>query len=449
MDLNTIHLGDCLEVLKTLPDESVDSYVSDVPYGLGRDPDPEEILAYLQGEELETGDFKGADWNVPPVTVWEEVYRVLKPGAYLLAFGGSRTFDLISLGIRMAGFKCRDSIFHEFPEVDLPLLQWVTGQGMPKSQNVGLFVDRVLGHKHSAREPLVSTEALKWKDYGTGLKPSCEPILLFRKPFKGTIAANVLKYGTGALNINATRVKHANQEDFEAHKAQVDAVRAKGGVRDGSWKNSSDLSGANEVTAAGRWPANLVMSHSEGCVGEPRQCVEGCPVRVMDEQSGDRPSTLTGRADPNGAHTHPGTALNPNSTFLGERTHLSQVYADSGGASRFFNQFDGVPFRYVAKANRREAGCGEFEVMHPTVKPPGLMRWLVRLVTAPGGIVLDSYCGSGSTLHAAVEEGCQYIGIERDPVSYAEAKRRMDIVHARAAEAASLEEVSNFMSGGE
>lgn len=447
--------------------------MSDVPYGLGnKEPKPEEILAYLQGSALKTGDFMGNDWDIPSVEVWKEAYRVLKPGAYLVSFGGARTFDLISLGIRMAGFECRDSIADNYT-VELPNLQWVTSQGMPKSSNIALNVDKALGHKRSALEEVVTEEAQSWSGYGSGLKPCWEPILVFRKPFKGTLAKNVLEHGTGALNIDASRVKHANKADFEAHKAQVEAIRSKGGVRGNSWKNDSDLSGANEVTTDGRWPANLVFTHSSDCqivgsqevrgkqlaagtiggyqgskdghyvkgtgaqfaesVVEPVwACVEGCPVKALDEQSGERPSMLTGRANPNVTHTHPGTEMNPNSTFLGERTHHSRVYADTGGASRFFAQFDGVPFRYVPKASRKEAGCGEFEVRHPTVKPLKLMRYLVKLVTPPGGTVLDPYCGSGSTLHAAVLEGFNYLGIERDPENYAEAKRRMAIVLDRA-----------------
>lgn len=540
---NRLINGDCLDVLKTVPDNSIDSYVSDVPYGLGsKEPTPEEILAYLQGAVLKTGDFMGADWDIPSVEVWKEVYRVLKPGAYLISFGGTRTFDLISLGIRMAGFECRDTIFNETTEecvsVELPTLQWLYGSGMPKSHNVGKAIDKaqglereVVGHyqlppdharpnknmeqwfqrqseaddrrinyskgmgngKRDITAP-ASEDASKWEGWGSGLKPACEPILLFRKPFKGTLVNNVLTHGTGALNINASRVKHANAADFETHKAQVEAVRNRGGVRGNSWKNASDLSGANEVTADGRWPANLLLTHAPGCKvsQEDPTCVDGCPAKAMDEQSGERPSTLAGRADPNIAHDHPGVLLNPNSTFLGEVTHLSRVYADtggasrffsqfesegpwecvegcpvkaldnqsgilhtnagtitpemegmgygggmgstrtvkadSGGASRFFSQFDGVPFRYIPKASRKEAGCGQFEVQHPTVKPLALMRWLVRLVTPKGGTVLDSYCGSGSTLHAAVLEGFNYLGVERDPVNFEEAERRMKIV---------------------
>lgn len=491
-------------------------------------------------------------------------------------------------------------------------------------------------------------ELTQTKGLGSGLKPAWEPILVFRKPLKGTLASNVLEHGTGALNIDATRVRHASKEDFEAHKKGVDAIREKGGSRDKSWKNSSDLSGANEVTASGRWPSNCLLEHSPLCtkigtkkikgshavvakgesfegrtllsenkhvfgayskekplmshVGldgleetEAWQCVEGCPVKALDAQSGERPSTLTGRADPNDSHKHPGTVMKPNSAFLGERSHLSKVYADNGGAARFFTQLgpdedassgrwpanillehspgceraglkkvkgitggtkppvrkgdvysetgglytpgreqpavsgysgeDGtetveswncvegcpvktlqeqgvesgshaagnktvanqsvsnrrvygtfepfkhnpdyhadeggvdrffsqfeaegsVPFRYVPKANRKEAGCGEFEVEHITVKPLELMRWLVKLVTPKGGIVLDPYAGSGSTCHAAVLEGMHYVGMERHEPSHAEATRRMGIVHSRERERQESEAIFDFAMGG-
>jgi DNA modification methylase len=651
-----------------MPDESIDACVADVPYGLGsKEPSPEDLFMYVLGGTMSTGgDFMGKDWEIPSVAVWKEIFRVLKPGGHVLSFAGSRTADLIGFGLRMAGFESRDSIARCYP-----VLYWTYGSGMPKSHNIGKAIDKKLGktrttvvgikpgheefanrgnnssvvnlsesgplsegfsrpwmkdpeqvekyHRQYAPE---TAQAAEWEGWGSGLKPAAEPILVFRKPLRGTLAHNVMTYGTGGLNIDATRVRHASKEDFETHKAQVDAVREKGGVRGNSWKNDSDLSGANEVKEGGRWPANLLLEHSAACrkVGtqtiaphpqgpdrfqkttggdfseaygnqlaqdEPEvspvwECAEGCPVRAMDDQSGDRPSTLTGRADPNGSHEHPGTEMNPNSTFLGERTHLSKVYADAGGASRFFtqiegetgdsskgrwpanlvlqhaegcvskgakrvkrgsgdikgtepsdstngiygkyskrapnnvgedgfetieawecidgcpvktldeqsgvlksgkdvnptdgpvsgffgqemayyskdanygdeggasrfySQFDGVPFRYIAKANRKEAGCGEFEVQHVTVKPLELMRWLVKLVTHKGGVVLDPYCGSGSTLHAAVLEGMHYIGIERDEASYAEARRRLDIVHAREREKRESDDVFAFAMG--
>lgn len=693
---NKLLHGPCLDLLRELPDECIDSCVSDVPYGLGpKDPTPEQILDYLNGGELDTGgDFMGKRWAIPSVNVWKEIYRVLKPGGYVFVFGGTRTFDLISLGLRMAGFEYRDTVNNL--KVELPNLAWTYGSGMPKSvdvqynvsQKVGLclspdnashvvlpptltpvqseegkasiavglariqpegvpvlltglgkggvssvqmaillsesqggtnsnidwlclstWVDLLEPMKMSITEmeiiqiigskiwnllveqtisanitrrkktrpngckcpalPVVSIssdgsmnredipmlsapEGATLKDFvnrlkgtGSNLKPAWEPILLFRKPFKGTIVDNVLKHGTGALNIDVSRVKHASQKDLEDHKKQVDAVKAKGGKRGKSWKNSSDLSGAEDVKEGGRWPANLLMTHAPGCVhvgtkeenpstesqsstaeyggGSQSiwQCVPGCPVAEMDAQSGNRPSTLTGRADPNQSHAHPGTEFNPNSTFLGERTHHSAVYADSGGASRFFKQFDGVPFRYIPKANRKDAGCGEFEVKHPTLKPVKLMQYLISLVTPPKvfvcphyhdhknrevvprvqepihaqeegagyaeknprqtseettktskmpslqrsdrsgrecsccgslmiekpGIVLDPYCGSGSTCHAAYLEGFRYVGMERDKESWEEACRRMEIVHRIVDEERAVEDLYNEFMG--
>lgn len=558
-----ILLGDCLELLKSLPDSSIEACVTDPPYGLGnKEPGADELFMFVLGGTLDMGgDFMGRDWELPSVAVWREIYRVLKPGGHVIAFGGTRTFDLISFGLRMAGFESRDTIAREFP-----ILQWIQGQGMPKSHNVSVAIDKKLGKKRpvvgtrpiaypdspsgytsvsansTARgnrfcfgetdetsgevghgRPVtaaVSDEAKQWEGWGSGLKPAWEPILVFRKPLKGTLASNVLEHGTGALNIDATRVRHASKEDFEAHKKGVDAIREKGGSRDKSWKNSSDLSGANEVTASGRWPSNCLLEHSPLCtkvgtkkirgshavvakgesfegktllsenkhvfgayskekplmshVGldgleetEAWECAEGCPVKALDDQSGERPSTLTGRADPNDSHQHPGTVMRPNSAFLGERSHLSKVYADNGGAARFFTQLGpdeveggvgrffsqfeaegGVPFRYVPKANRKEAGCGEFEVEHITVKPLELMRWLVRLVTPKGGRVLDPYAGSGSTCHAAVLEGMHYIGIERDEKNHAEATRRLGIVHERERERLESEAVFDFAMGG-
>jgi DNA modification methylase len=595
---NRVLLGKCLEVLRELPDECLDACVTDPPYGLGtKEPTVKQLIAFLKGADLDTGgDFMGAKWEIPSVLVWREVYRVLKPGAHVLSFGGTRAWDLISMGLRAAGFEYRDTIADEFAA-----LQWIHGQGFPKSLNVSKAIDEEAGAErevvgvgatrtgkshlettptYSARKysgkgasedgfleitAPATAEAKVWSGWGTGIKPAWEPILVFRKPLEGKVIDNVREHGTGAINIDATRVRHASPEDFAQHKAQVEAVKAKGGVREGSWKNSSDLSGANDVTEAGRWPSNLVLAHAPGCkrvgtksvqldgsgiaqeantstlalgsgsvygkmphldraVGyatekgaetvENWKCVEGCPVRELDEQSGDRPSTLTGRADPSKAQPHPGKEMNPNSTFLGERTHHSDVYADSGGASRFFPQFEGdepgewecvegcpikeldeqsgdlpptrlrihpdrettahegytrpnassythkkagqiqslpasggasrffpsfpgqepveVPFKYVAKPSKRETHLdGLVHNDHPTKKPVELMKWLVRLACPKGGIVLDPYCGSGSTLHAACEEEMLYVGIDEDPHAVEIATARMDIVSGR------------------
>ena len=469
---NQVLLGDCLTLLRQLPSDTFDICITDPPYGLGKKaPRPEEILAFFMGASLDTGgDFMNSDWEIPTVEVWKEIYRVLKPGAHVISFGGTRTWDLISIGLRLAGFTYRDTIADEHPA-----LQWLQSQGMPKSHNVSKAYDRKKGIDVKAEDYKgpVTEAAVEWSGYGTGLKPTWEPILVFRKPFKGTVAKNVQKHGTGALNIDACRVKHASREDFEQHKAQVEEVRKKGGVRGDSWKNSSDLSGASEVTEAGRWPPNTIFEHTPGCrkvgvkevaphpQGSDRfqktsggdfssdyqnqraqedpdylyewECAPGCPAAALNKQTGDRPSTLTGRADPSKSHAHPGTQTNPNSTFLGERTYHSAVYADSGGASRYYPQFEQEleePFLYVGKASKREASLnGRVKKVHKTRKPVKLMRWLCRLSGRKGALVLDPYCGSGSTLVAADLEDMFWTGIERDPEMQAAAEQRVSIVH--------------------
>ncbi len=467
-------LGDCLDVLRQIPDETFHSIVMDPPYGLGEAPTVEEIIAYLQGADLKTGDFMGKDWDIPSVLVWRELFRVLKPGGHVLSFGGTRTWDLISLGARAAGFQKRDTFAEEFPG-----LQWVQSQGMPKSTNISKQIDKKKGAKrkvvgiksdprymsprnksvfskrvaegyastegtsgvgHGADHPAAqitapaTPEAEQWDGYGTGLKPCWEPILVLRKPLekKLTLADQILKTGTGGLNIDACRVKHASKADFEAHKAGVEAIKARGGSMQNSWKNSSDLSGANDVTSAGRWPSNVVIVHTPACAlvsevdgPEHWECVPGCPAALLDEQSGNRPGTLAGRADPDKSHANPGDNGGA-STFGGGN---SRVYADEGGASRYYPQFDGTPFYYVGKATPKETSLdGELKNDHPTKKPVRLMQWLIRLVTPKGGHVLDPYCGSGSTLHAAIEEDCVFTGIEKDPRYHAISVKRVAIV---------------------
>ena len=706
--------------------------------------------------------------------------------------GNTRTWDLISIGLRAAGFENRDTIAEDHPG-----LQWKHGQGFPKSLNIGKSIDKlkgaereIVGHREggfgnkpgnegggedetalwlnkapttkevrenaSSVVPItapVTPEASEWEGWGTALKPSWEPILVFRKPVEGTITENVLQHGTGGINIEGTRVKHASPEDFEKHKAMVDRLKEQGGSLGDSWKNSSDLSGANDVKTAGRWPPNALMVHSryewysikpeissiraiqqavfayysieqalcsmqkvilgdtlnleeaeilfkalcehqpqggqkvsletddmsallqairsarglgkgrqtevllktmpvsgyrrsteeeqdrqeayygsqdqdegrshreipkgkfvpmegwayhfcdglrvryghylvsEGAgtsesdakgelqpdvhfgtqnrdgdpprttftengnraspergqgrqsVGEPTdngskesqyttppgrggtsgstrrssqasrgelrvevarhlipsgwqqffelsavegckrvgtkkvkqrpiswdggvmtttspslgrmashdqavsqnrgssveeeveswECADGCPVRALDEQTGDRPSTLTGRADPSIQHVNPGD--NHGASWFGGGN--SNVYADGGGASRFFPQFEGqvppeAPFLYTGKATKREATIdGQVPNRHPTKKPLALMQWLVRLVTPKKGICLDPFCGSGTTCVAAVEEGMRFIGIEKDPGFYPDTVKRVEFVLQR------------------
>lgn len=493
--------GLCLDFLKKLPDNSVDSIVSDPPYGLGtKQPNTAEIIAYLQGEtDLDTGgDFMGKDWSIPGIPVWKECFRVLKPGGHLLAFGGTRTWDLISMGLRAAGFENRDTIAD-----DHPALQWKQGQGFPKSLNVSKAIDRKAGAERevigtyrvggNALTPIkekggtfvtgapnspsgdleitapATEEAEKWDGWGTALKPSWEPILVFRKPVAGTVVDNVSEHGTGAINIDATRV----YTDWD-EPDRPESWRQSGHTKKPDAQKIAAPPGQGITThPKGRWPPNSVMTHAEGCrrVGtkkvkniggssrhtalgmmnddgwEPKpqpilrnrdkdgfeevnawECVEGCPVRALDEQTGVTTSGAMKREVP----AYEGES---NTKFLRGQSGPSNQHGDSGGASRFYPQFEGAPFFYTGKATKKEATLdGRVENVHPTRKPVKLMRWLVKLVTPPGGLVLDPYCGSGSTLVAAVEEGFHYLGFEKDDVYWADACKRLGIVVQEAAE---------------
>lgn len=453
---NHVFLGDCYEILQKLPSSCLDSCVSDVPYGLGdHTPTPEEILAYLQGGALNTGgDFQNNDWEIPSVPVWKEVFRVLKPGAHVLCFGGCRTFDLISLGLRMAGFENRDTIADHHPG-----LIWCQSQGMPKSRDslktdlrpnieaqlrqqgapeiivwtepkdassiceVTLFgqVFNIFRHEdgtYSLPDALANLEGS-----GTGLKPTWEPILVFRKPLDLGLSSNLLRYGTGAFNIDGTRVKHANRADFEEHKKQVEQVKARGGVRDNSWKNSSDLSGVNDVRIEGRWPPNMTFTHAPGCTFLGTNKVKAPVINRFDDGAkifgggAGHPYTQHQTGDADGNEDVAVWQCVEGCPVLEINTQKG-VATETGNVSKYFPQFDPVevPFFYSGKATRKEATLeGRIENEHPTPKRLSLMRWLVRLGTPKGGSVLDPFCGGGTTLHAAILEGMTFTGIEIDP----------------------------------
>ena len=379
----TIHEGDCLTALRDMPDASVDAVVTDPPYGLSNTTPAqvsETITRWVSGDREylpSARGFMGHEWDgfVPPVAVWDECLRVLKPGGHLLAFAGSRTHDLMTLGIRLAGFEIRDSV------------AWLYGSGFPKSLDVSKAIESHTLNGKSNSRTLRQTEqdgdgaaytltgknngimgeartydrktfapttdaAREWEGWGTALKPAFEPITLARKPLTGTVAANVLEQGTGALNIDGSRI---------------------GGP-------------------SGRWPANVVLDESQAA--------------ELDRQSGN---VKTGATKPH--------RRDPDSSPMfkvGKWMTHSQP-ASEGGASRFFKviEYD-APFMYCAKAPKSERPVID-GTAHPTVKPVTLMRWLVRMVTPPGGTVLDPFAGSGTTLEAAILEGFNPIGIERDP----------------------------------
>jgi len=380
----TLFHGDCREAMIALPDASVDAVVTDPPYGLS---------------------FMGKRWDydVPATEVWAECLRVLKPGGHLLAFAGTRTQHRMAVRIEDAGFEIRD------------MIAWIYGSGFPKSLDVSKAIDKAAGVEREKRWKAVTanssvgtleprpwldearknggcfvdgdapaTEAAKqWAGWGTALKPSLEPITVARKPLRGTVAENVLQYGTGGLNVDGCRVAPTGE-----------ALR--GGAKDGSsaskvhegwdrpWRHDAEhclqakqRSEENQQKAEqlGRWPANLIHDGSDEVVG----------------LFPDRKTTWVS----------PSHANNRSGDFLGELKHPGQQgFNDTGSAARFF---------YTAKADKSDRGHGN---NHPTVKPVDLMRYLVRLVCPMDGIVLDPFNGSGTTAVASRAEHCRYIGAE-------------------------------------
>lgn len=408
--------GDCLDVMRDLPDACVHAVVTDAPYGLGKPPDPVDLLqAWLNGEELAAGPgIMGRKWDyVPGPRYWRECFRVLKPGGYLLTFAGTRTEDLMGLALRLAGFERRDA------------LAWIHSSGMPKSVNmermVAIHQCALEGRHYASTLPRgdrardgdhlcpSTDDSREWRGYGSAMGPAHEPIIVCRKPLEGTYAVNALEHGT-AMGIDATRIAHADAADLEQHRAGVEAIRARGGEMADSWRNSSDLSGAAEVSSAGRWPKNVLLEHDERCrlVGTER--VPANPT--WDTPNRDTaPSAFTGDAVSAVRHEESVGVYE-----CADGCPVKELEAAEPGRSRYFQQF-----RYQPKTARREkdAGLENFAApvkgavnRHPTTKSVELARWLTRLVARPGQVVLNPFAGSGSEGVGAVAEGCRWIGIE-------------------------------------
>lgn len=468
-----LYHGDCLAILRTMPDNSIDSIVTDPPYGLS---------------------FMGKRWDydVPGVEVWAECLRVLKPGGHLLAFAGTRTQHRMAVRIEDAGFEIRD------------LIAWVYGSGFPKSLDVSKAIDKartedvepvrvicrviraamdakglkskhlvehfngchprlidhwaardtdsqpalptweqwetlreVLGidaehndevwrlngrkgqpgdtwqnaevigehqgqtpgfgeHRFEVRDNTIreaSTAARQWQGWGTALKPALEPITVARKPLVGTVAANVLAHGTGAINIDGCRVP-PGADHAEKCASVVGLSSNRNGNAYGEWAGER----TDSYNTAGRFPANLIHDGSDEVVAQfPDSAGSGGSVpNVKISGYGDK-NVGTGKSE----------------YFGGERTKHN---AGSGSAARFF---------YCAKASKKDRGEGN---NHPTVKPTDLMAYLCRLVTPPGGVVFDPFMGSGTTGKAAMREGFRFIGCELSP-------EYLEIARARIAQA--------------
>jgi site-specific DNA-methyltransferase (adenine-specific) len=373
----TILHGNNLDVLPTLPDNSVDSIVTDPPYELG---------------------FMGKGWDSSgiaySVELWTECLRVLKPGGHLLSFGGTRTFHRVAVAIEDAGFEIRDNI------------AWLYGSGFPKSLNVSKAIDKAAGAKRevvgtkmaspkgikNAEERTdtaagayggvpkeiditapATDEAKQWNGWGTALKPAHEPIIVARKPLIGTVAHNVLTHGTGALNIDGSRIGTEVRTTKGMSSLEV--------MHDDDWQ-PKDVSS----TATGRWPANIILDeHTAG---------------LLDEQSDASRFFYVAKASKRDR--------NEGLEELEARTASEMTGRKEGSAGLVMKHDDGSD-----KANAYAGTSGSArQNFHPTVKPTALMEYLVKLVTPPNGTVLDPFTGSGSTGKAAILNGFDFIGIE-------------------------------------
>ncbi len=382
--------GDCVEAMAALPMQSVDAIVCDPPYGIrfmGHAWDaPGVATAAVPGDNRRPGrrertaSMHAGEYDLRPAAnrqfqewteAWaREAWRALKPGGHLLAFAGTRTYHRMVSGVEDAGFEVRDQI------------AWLFGSGFPKSLNLNG----------------------DWQGWGTALKPAHEPIVVARKPLAKTVAANVLAHGTGVLNVDGCRIGVADG----AYACNHSGDRGHAGTRSIEDRGATDLCPGGGSAATGRWPANVVMDEEAAAMLDAQTAHLHAAGNVQPSER------RTGMGFGGGT---PGATLRP--------IHDGS----SGGASRFF---------YCAKADaaERNAGLGGDGGLfadpdapdrndHPTVKPISLMRWLVRLVTPPGGTVLDPFCGSGTTGCAAALEGFDFIGIEREPAYARIARARL------------------------
>ena len=383
----TLINGDCRTVMAAMEENSVDAIVCDPPYGLS-----------FMG--------KGWDHGVPGKEFWVEALRVAKPGAHLLAFGGTRTFHRLAVAIEDAGWEIRDTVM------------WVYGSGFPKSLDVSKAIDKAAGAvrevtgpspRHGGGVPgagssyelppeahmltAPSTDAAKqWQGWGTALKPAWEPIILARKPLVGTVAANVQQFGTGGLNIDGCRIEGVKGTPASPRRAEQGAAYSDLGNDPGT--------GSGWDANVGRWPANLIHS------GEPEvlACFPDSKGQLADV-SHTAPSAKTSNVY--GAMKREGEASqdSDNEGEVGFKMKPGARRLDSGSAARFF---------YCAKASKSDRDSGGMKNIHATVKPNSLMKYLCRLVTPSNGTVLDPFMGSGSTGKAALQEGFKFVGIELD-----------------------------------
>lgn len=525
----TLHLGNCIDILKTISANSIDAVVTDPPYHLqGKGPGQKQFAPGASqfakaNEYAKSAGFMGKKWDGGDIAfrseTWVEVFRVLKPGGHLLAFGGTRTYHRMACAVEDAGFEIRD------------MISWLYGSGFPKSYNMGKAVDALTktgrsdslvtgdGHsrtnnqhwsefaKSTTQEQFTpeSDEGKQWEGWGTALKPACEPIVMARKPLvKGySVAKNLLEHGTGAINIDGCRVplQESGEDKRLGGKGSWATDKAAKNVYEGGYAGDDITS-----DVGGRFPANLIHDGSDevlegfphstsgamtaeqqknggfkgakSCYGTAKQggsmnypASEGSAARFFycakkdSEEGGRFPANLihdgsdevlegfptSNSARSSGNPNNPKRGSNHVATSYGQGDDTeTNDYRDTGSAARFF---------YCPKASTKDREEGlegddksfipwfqtsggtsgkpssiakdrktQRANVHPTVKPTELMRYLCRLITPPGGIVLDPFMGSGSTGKAAVLEGFDFVGIEKEPEYMMIAKKRIIFV---------------------
>jgi len=400
--------GDMRAVLAGMRAESFTGCVTDPPYELG---------------------FMGKSWDKTGIAfdpeTWRAVHRVLKPGAFLLAFGGTRTFHRMACAVEDAGFVIRD------------VCMWMYGQGFPKGYDVSKGVGKKLGAKRERNKVPRKRSKLygdrPWMNDPEHRFESDEPhTLVAMKPCDGGFADNALKHGVAGLNVDGGRIGTEQTVTRRSGKAQNPSSFKEYGKPKGEYPNPP-----------GRWPANVILSHDPRCVCVGKKiekdptleiyekltgvklkpskwderevevwaCVPGCPVRMLDEQSGV--SKSSGRSDARPGSGPNGYGTGDRDGWRGNWSRRGAAHGDTGTASRFF---------YTAKADKTDR-CGS---KHPTVKPLDLIQYLVRLITPPGGTVLDPFAGTGTTGMACVREGFKAILIEREAEYFEDIKRRLE-----------------------
>jgi len=457
--MGKLHLGDCMDVMRTMPDNCVDSVITDPPYGLafmgvawdtfgdGRKGGARTDATFDQvggnhhptcaADQARTRKSENTKFQVAMTPVFAEALRVAKPGAHLLCFGGTRTFHRMACAIEDAGWEIRDCVM------------WTYGSGFPKSMDVAKAIDKSLGVKqkvvgHRDTDPqkgfskvkgmgtgaasigdeanstsydlteATSWQAKKWDGWGTCLKPAWEPIIVARKPLDGTVAHNVLTWGVGALNIDACRVPIEGDDNVFAKNPHTRSKGKDSGIYGRYDAAESDWSGEK-----GRFPANLVHDGSQLVLDlfpDTGKSSGGGGVKAPGKNgiygtfNGHEYPEQLGRGDS-------GSAARYFNVFREGEESAERTYADKGGTNfaakpgRRREPTSADRFFYCAKASKKDRGDGN---MHPTVKPTALMEWLVKLVTPIGGVVLDPFMGSGTTGVACANLGCRFIGIERE-----------------------------------